>query len=339
MERCGNRRWLILWLITFPIWINLHAGFVVGIGFVLLYAVEQALAHKPYARLIPIFCAMVLEILINPYGPKYFAYLAKALTMTRPRIGEWRPLWTLDWPFTLIFGLAVLIWVYSLVQTKTWRLPGILLLLASGIEGVLHRKLLPFFAITWLAYVPACFEATAAGEWLKEFSRRRLKFLVFAWSCVIVLCLAMAVRDRFWLAQVPQVSGPASYPVEAIEYLSEQHFHGNVMTQFGNGAYVSWKLFPAVKVAIDSRYEVAYPEDWVERIYRFYEASPGWQDTLTDYPTDAVIVPIATQVRSLIPSVAWKLVYADNQFEIYARPKVDLPFVRRSDTTMAGKFP
>ena len=147
------------------------------------------------------------------------------------------------------------------------------------------------------------------------------------------------MRQKFWLARVPQVSGPASYPVGAVEYLSEQHFHGNVMAPFGNGAYVSWKLFPVVKVAVDSRYEVAYPEDWVERVYRFYEASPGWQGTLTAYPTDAVIVPVTARVRSLIPALGWKLIYADQQFELYARPGIDLQLVRRADATMAGRFP
>src|SRR5579871_4243362 len=41
IDRAGNRRWILPWLVAFPIWINLHAGFVVGIGFVGLHLAEE----------------------------------------------------------------------------------------------------------------------------------------------------------------------------------------------------------------------------------------------------------------------------------------------------------
>jgi hypothetical protein len=339
MDRRGQQRWLWAWVAAFPLWVNLHAGFVVGVGFVFLYGVEQAVLQKPWRNAGLVLCAMGLGVFLNPYGIRYFAYLARALAMARPRIAEWGPIWTFGWSLTFVFGLAVLVAVYCLVELHTGRLAGALLLAASGSEALLHRKLLPFFAITWLCYVPSYFQRTRAGQWLQQFTRRRVRFVVVAWTFMIVIALVAAIRQKFWRVEVPQTSGDVSYPVGAVDYLAAQGFHGNVMVPFRSGAYVSWKLYPAVKVSLDSRYEVAYPDEWVERVFRFYEGRQGWRDTLAAYPTDLVLVPRNAPVRTQIRELDWKPIYQDAQFELYARPGLQLPAVEQSAESFTGVFP
>ena len=39
--------WTILWLFLFPVWVNVHGGFVVGIGLLALYLLELALDRQP----------------------------------------------------------------------------------------------------------------------------------------------------------------------------------------------------------------------------------------------------------------------------------------------------
>jgi hypothetical protein len=339
MDRQGRHQWLWVWLAAWPLWVNLHAGFVVGIGYVFLYCVEQASLRKPLRSAALAFCGMGIEVFINPYGTRYFTYLARALTMARPRIAEWKPIWTLGWNTTVLFTVALAVLVFALARSQALREPGVLLLAASGMEAVLHRKLLPFFAIAWLCYVPAYFQKTTAGQWLQKFSQRHTRFLLLAWTFVIAACLVPALKLRFWKVEVPQVAGKASYPVGAVDYLAAQNFHGNVMVPFASGAYVSWKLYPAVKVSVDSRYEVAYPDDWVERTFRFYDAAGDWRATLDVYPTDLVLAPSVAPVGALLREHGWKRVYVDAQFEICARPGTHLPAADHSGTIFSGTFP
>jgi len=338
-DRRGNRRWLLAAILCFPLWVNLHAGFVVGLGFVFLYAVEQAMVDKPYRHILLVLAMFGLGTLVNPYGSAFFKYLVRALTMARPRIPEWGPVWSLGWPLAIAYVVAVLIVVYSVVSARTWRIPGILLIAVTAVEALLHRKFLPFFAITWIAYVPALFHGTAAGVWLQSFSRRRRRFLLIACGTLTVVCLVTAIRTPFWKAQVPQVANEASYPVGAVEYLRQQNFHGNVMVPFRVGAYVSWKLYPAVKVSMDSRYEVAYPDDWVERSFLFYQGAEGWQSTLTAYPTDLVLTRKNAPVRALLERTDWRSAYTDSEFELFARPGLLLPPMDRNTTQFHGTFP
>jgi len=334
-----------LWafLVVFPIWVNVHAGFVVGLGFVFLYCLEQVALNKPARIALVVLCAMLLEILLNPYGVRYFSYLARALPMARPRIPEWSPIWTLGGTSTLLFALAVGVAIYALVQLKTWRISGALLLTATIVEALLHRKLLPFFAITWLSYVPAYLQRTLAADWLRRFAQKRRLFLILAWSTLVVVCLSAAIRQRFWRAEVPQVAGEPSYPVGAVDYMTAYQFHGNIMVPFRIGSYVSWKLYPAAKVSVDSRYEVAYPNGWVERVFRFYEADQGthdnWRETLDAYATDLVLAPRTSPVLPSLYEMGWQRVYVDAQFEIAGRPGGQLPAVDRSAFSFAGVFP
>ncbi len=347
-----DRRWLLAFLVVFPIWVNLHAGFVVGIGFIFLYCVEQNILAKSARTAMIVLCAMALEVFVNPYGTQYFYYLARALTMSRPRIPEWSPLWTLGSTPTVLFAVAVCMVIYALTKLRTWRTPGILLLAATAIEALLHRKMLPFFAIAWLAYVPAYFQRTSQGtssnrgsaaQWLEQFAQKHRRFLILAWTALIAACLVSAVHLKFWRVEVPQIAGDLSYPVGAVDYLAAQDFHGNIMVPFRPGAYVSWKLYPNVKVSVDSRYEVAYPDEWVERAFRFYEEGQGgkenWRETLNAYPTDLVLAPRSAPVLAPLYELGWKMVYVDAQFELAARPGLELPPIDRSADSFSGVFP
>jgi len=156
---------------------------------------------------------------------------------------------------------------------------------------------------------------------------------------VATMYLADAVRWQFWRLRVPQTNTTFAYPVGAVEYLREQGFAGNLMVPFHQGAYLSWKLYPAVKVSVDSRYEVAYSDEWVNRMFRFYAAEPGWRDTLSAYSTDLVLIPRTMTVARVIQQSDWQLIYEDQEFEIFSRPGLTLPFSDRSSESFAGVFP
>ena len=57
-----------------------------------------------------------------------------------------------------------------------------------------------------------------------------------------------------------------------------------------NGGFVIWKLYPAVRVSFDGRYEVAYPEEALYEDRTIHGARPGWQQVLARYAPDVVLV-------------------------------------------------
>ena len=334
-DRRGGRSWMAVALALFPLWVNLHAGFVVAFGVTALYVVEQLLRRNPVRHLLWLLGGMVLEIFINPYGPEYFVFLKRALTMARPYAPEWGSIFGLGSLAVAAFLVAVAVASCSAWSAGWHRAPGVFVLAATAIEAAIHRKLLPLFAIAWLCYVPAYLATTGFVEWWAEFSHRRSRFLSAAWITLACVCALAAIPRKPWALAVPQ----PLYPVGPVQYLARQHFAGKLMVPFRLGAFVSWKLYPAVKVSLDSRYEVAYPVEVVKQIFDFYDGRPTWRSTLDLFPTDAVLVPRDMPIANLIPQTGWQRVYDDRQFQIYLRPGLSSPVEDDSSTSFQGSFP
>ena len=98
-------------------------------------------------------------------------------------------------------------------------------------------------------------------------------------------------------------------------------------------------MYSKVRISLDSRYEAAYPDWWVDRSFRFYQAEPGWQMTLSLYPPDVVLVRRTQPVAQVMKEIGWKRIYDDRAFELYERNGLDLTPVTQPATVVSGRFP
>ncbi|MCH8851285.1 MAG: hypothetical protein IID41_01380 [Planctomycetes bacterium] len=65
-DRAGRRRWIGPWLVLYVLWLNLHGGFVVGVGVLGLYTAEQFCRRAPTRHLLVTLLAMVALVAVNP---------------------------------------------------------------------------------------------------------------------------------------------------------------------------------------------------------------------------------------------------------------------------------
>ena len=169
--------------------------------------------------------------------------------------------------------------------------------------------------------MPSVIDRTPLGEMLRRFQVRRAATALWV-SLLGVALAASALFAKPWSLAVPAHPGDSEkilYPSAALEYLKGSGFRGNVLVPFTLGAYVSWKLHPAVRVSIDGRYEAAYDPSLLEEHTAFYNARADWKDLLGRYPSDLALIPRKRLVAPLMRSESgWSLVYEDDAFEIYA---------------------
>ena len=344
LDRKGNRRWTLFWIPMFVVWINLHGGFT--FGFLLLGAhwLEQVLRRKPHLHLIILGAVMTLLIMVNPYGPSYYPYIWHALIMARPHIAEWGPLWRDTSHHIGAFVVSALLLAYSVVKIGFPKSEGVIPVLACALAAIVHNRFIDLYALAWVCYVPAYVQITSLGESMTRVFYEWRRSLVALWSLASMLFIFRTMTLQAFHLLVPgqpneNFPNAFFYPVGAVEYLKEQSFNGNLMVPFDYGAYASWKLYPAVKVSIDSRYEVAYPARVEEEMHRFY-GGDGWRKILDTYPSDLVLVPKRLPLADLMPQTSgWHKVYSDRAFELYCRNGLGLPSVDRSDHIFWGAFP
>ncbi|HEX4128612.1 MAG TPA: hypothetical protein VHZ24_01130 [Pirellulales bacterium] len=344
-DRHGDRRWMALWLPLFVVWLNVHAGFVVALAVVATHALEQYVRQRPWLHLAALEAAMLALVAVNPYGLDYYPYLLEAVTMDRPMILEWAPLWKNDPTTFLVYLVSVLIVVYALQKAGWRRMPGLFVLSLMAYAALRHTRHLSLYFVVWLCYVPAWLEATPLATLMVRVWHRRRAWVAGFAAVVSIVSLAACLPRAPWRMRVPvtladELTGRPMYPAGAVEYLERADFRGNMMVPFVPGGYVMWKLHPKVKVSLDGRYEVAYRPGILEENEALYRAHDGWQATLTKYATDLVLVPRSTQLAEVIGSAdGWHRVYRDGAYELYARPGLDLAAVDHGDETIKASFP
>jgi hypothetical protein len=357
VDRTGRRWWVVPWLAIFVVWINLHGGFVVGLGLLGVYVAERAWRrHReegvwriPIAHLAALVLPLPL-LMVNPYGWDYVPYLWDALLLDRPLVAEWAPLWSgrAALPLQIVFGAAVVVALYAVARDRNRDLRQISILLVTGLATVTAQRLVPVFGVVWLCYVPPLLARTDLTVLVDRLWARHWRPIAAAAVVLITLSGYQAIDARVWDIRVPTVDdgAPNHYPAGAVRYLEEQRFSGNLMTPFNSGAYVMWHLYPAVRVGMDSRYEVAYPPEAATESHLLYGAALDWRAVLEGYGTDAILLPAGGALDMAMSGAEkaggdWKQVYRDDGFALFAPTPVaeDLPRVDRRGEEIVARFP
>jgi hypothetical protein len=342
-DRRGDRGWILPWLVVHFVWLNLHAGFVVGSLLFGLHIVEQRVRRAPVRHLLLVAAGMAALVFANPYGWRYVPALIHGLTLDRSIVSEWDPIWKEAPEVLAVFGFSLLLCGYALGR-RGWRgTSGIVLAAASAAVACLHQRNASIFGVVWLSLVPGWIDGTPLGDALSAWSASRPRALAAIGTVVALASACVVIAREPWYLRVPANPGEHEsllYPAGAVRYLDESRFEGNLMVPFTVGAYVSWKLYPRVRVSFDGRLEAAYPPQAAKENRDFYGAREGWHATLEKYPTDLVLAPSASRIASALSSGrSWKPCYRDDAYAIFARPGLELPAADRRGVRIEATFP
>lgn len=340
----GQRSWVIAWFGLYVIWLNMHAGFVVGLAMLFVHVCERWLLflkadcswqgiRRAYFHLwhhfylLPLIC---VGVLINPWGTSYAPYLVRAIAMPRPTMLEWQPLWMTHDSTTAMaaFGLSILTLGYVAKNRRMNRLRGWIFCCVAAYMALKHIRHGSLYAIVWMAFVPGWLTPTVFGRctllFLANWRRSSIRFATvgaLASACFLLV-------HPVWKTTLPyQDPGSAMvYPIPAVQFLKSHDFRGNVVTPFASGAYVSWMCYPEIRVSLDGRYEVAYREDVLPKHDRFYAAQTGWDSILAEFDADAVLVQLSSPVVTLLGKAGtgtegWRKVHQDQAFALFIDAK------------------
>lgn len=345
-DRKGARWWILPWLALFAVWVNLHGAFIVGMGWVGAHWIEQVWrSRRMHWHLVIVGAAMFGLMFLNPFGWYHPVFIWRAIMLDRPRIDEWEPIWAGKGVELLlpVYVFSLLIVLYSVYRVGWRRMPGLLIILMCAFAAASHKRHLALYGVAWIGLVPGWLSLTQLGEFFDQVWNRR-RWLLAGAAAVVGTAAVLSLPFAPWHLQIPvsladEREFRVVYPFSAVDYLRQNEFKGNVMPPFTVGAFISWELYPAVKVGMDGRYDAAYPEGQIEELMDMYAGLPGWHESLLRYPTDLLLVSRSRPLDKLMAEETdWKLVYRDDAFDMFARPGLDLPIVDRSGQPLVSRF-
>jgi hypothetical protein len=330
LERSESNSKLLWWTLPLTLlWVNLHAGFALGLALLALFLAgewmerafrwssSQSVRRLKTAALI-VVCNLLL-VPLNPSGVRMFWYPIETLrsAVMHSYIAEWAsPNFHRAeyWPFLLVVlgTFATLSWSSLKVRPR-----DLLLLVVTLYAGLCSIRMIPLFVLIAIPLI-----AKRLGNWpLRNSGTRRPRAEVrMVLNGVIVL--AMTAFTGIHIAQVIQRQPQAEahdFPVGAVAFLATHAVPGPIFNHYDWGGYLIWKLYPSIPVFIDGRADL-YEKQLLDQFADTYQFKDDWQHNLQRWSVGTVLVPmdsaLATGLRS---APGWAVAYEDAQAVVLTR--------------------
>lgn len=318
------------------LWVNLHAGYPIGLAFIALFlageGLEAAIRSEPWQESLPRLkrLAMALAlcvalVAVNPNGIRIYRYPFETLRSEAMHrfIHEW---FSPDFhdPTYLPLLLMLLALIAGLALTpRCPRLRNVLLLLVTVPAALRSMRHIPILV---LVIVPILSEVYQAYLQQWEGSRWFTRPLsgITSRTLVINFCVLLAFAG-FTIVRVRQVVGRQGetearhFPVAAAAFLQQEHPPGPIMNHYNWGGYFIWKLYPQYRVFMDGRADV-YGDAFMTDFGSCYHLTEDWRKPLEAWGIRTLVLPPdAPLITALRSSPKWKQIYGDTEAVILTR--------------------
>jgi hypothetical protein len=305
----------VLWL-----WVNLHAGYALGVIFLLVFLIGEVLnagfgfesseaAKRRLPRLALALAGCLAVVPINPNGLRMYWYPWETLSSRAMHsyIEEWfSPNFHEPQHWALLFLILAVIFAAGLAPRKIR--PREYLLLALTLCGALRSvRHIPFFV---LVAVPLLCEHVGWRLKAPTVSHHWTRLLVN--SAVVVAYTAFTVFHARTLVIHQPALEAERFPSAAVSFLAHHRRSlAPVLNYYSWGGYLIWKLYPEYRVLIDGRADL-YGDTFLDDLATVYYVRDGWSQTMRNWNIRTVILPpdfpLATVLRA---EPGWIEIYRD----------------------------
>jgi hypothetical protein len=311
------------------VWCNLHGGFVVGLAFAVLLALEAVAAAPASSRLQVVrgwsafVCLAVASALISPNGINLFLLPLKMLRMSfaMAHISEWHSIEFAPFhPVEAWIALAILGGFSLGVRLPLSRIAMVLVLLYEALTHVRNIEMLGMITPLLVAVPLAQQLRPAVPPGAAPAAQADRPRTVAGFAAVIVAILTIGLGfwatafalDRKGLQPRENVA-----PVAAIEAARAAGLNGHVLNSGRFGGYLE---FVGVPPFIDGRADL-FGDAFLERFaLATWGVSDGLPGLLDDYAVEwTIFEPRTPTVTILDHLTGWKRIYGDEYAVIFRR--------------------
>jgi hypothetical protein len=316
------------------LWVNLHAGYAVGLFLILIYVATKWLESflpeiwsadnecLPSRDLIlpalGVFVSCLIAVMLNPNGASMYRYpfdtLDSKAMMTL--IAEWFSpnFHSREWLPLALF--IILLLASGLFSRKRSSITEITLIATLGFAAFRSMRNVPLFAIVAIpvlaqhvsGIIPIRIGIATPSKWIKSTNVIILAFIVFAGIAQVNSILLNQKADE-----------RKYFPVAAVDWIKENKPSGNIFNTYGWGGFLIWHLFPDYPVFIDGRADI-YGDDFMNEYLKLYNAEPDWESHLQKAGVNMVLVETSSPIAdALARDDGWSIANTDKISVLYIR--------------------
>lgn len=337
----NSRKTILLMLLLFLIWGDLHAGFSMGILFLILYfsglvldkffadegSEETKKKDLVMSGMLALFSALV--VMINPNG--IGVWKVQFATISIPTLQNFIPEWAspnfhelYQQPFLWLWILLVL---FLMINRTKYSFTEIIPLLVFGALGFIARRNYVYFAIIAIPilskeidyfidmYVKKRFDKTNTRKFFTNLNKNPNPWISKGINLFLVMVMLLVIFGKVIYLSSPIVFDfykNQFYPIEAVDYIKENHLENKrCLNSYAWGGYISWSL-PEMKIFIDGRTDLYGEEiilDWLDMIH----AENNWEEKMESYEINCVLLENEYPIVDKLISNSWRVVFQDEK--------------------------
>jgi hypothetical protein len=288
--------------VLFLFWANIHGAFILGL---LVWAVYFAcdgfgfsekrctgVRHPKWHGLWVLLTPFIIT-LINPFGIGLWKFLMHELTnpVSGKYITEWQrfSFAPREFSFLLVFLCTWVMFFYNPKQRAAAETAMLMLASVMGFAAVRHTPLFVILALPGLAY-----HANGALATLLEKQRdqkpapKSLVALFAVFFSAVSAVFFYAGSPAKWSIQV----NAEPLPYQSVAFIKANRLKGNLWVPLHWGGYALFHLYPDIKVSIDGRWAMLYPQQVMSDAMTFaYQGGGGrWRELLDYYNADFALI-------------------------------------------------
>ena len=118
------------------------------------------------------------------------------------------------------------------------------------------------------------------------------------------------------------------HPCRAVAFLKANRLAGNVFNPLWWGSYITWELYPAVRISMDGRNISLFPDRMVVENFDFYLKDAGTVDVEAPlrYDTSLLMIPADSPVlRRIETDIRWRQIFGDADAAVFVRAGAGYP--------------
>ena len=331
LETSEQRPRLLWW--TAPLillWVNLHAGYPIGLAFLALFllgeGLEAAMGPAPWSKFFPRLKALGMAlalclalVAVNPNGVRIYWYPFETLRSAAMHrfIHEWfSPDFHDSTYLPLLLMLLALIAGLAL-SPRCPRLRNLVLLLATIPAALRSIRHIPILALVIVPVLADLAQAWLQGSGVTRLFRRPLtgsasRTLVINFLVLFAFTAFAVLRVRHVVSRQAETEAQ-HFPMAAAAFLKQQRLPGPMMNHYNWGGYLIWKLYPQYRVFMDGRADV-YGDTFMTDFSDCYYLTDDWRKSLQMWGIRTLVLPPdAPLITALRTGPEWRQVYADSQ--------------------------
>lgn len=363
--------WFLLPL-TFVVWANCHASFMVGLGLIGCFwagqmcdvlartkSVSSAIKDPKAVRLLLLLELCAVAVLANPYTIRLYA---EALNFSGNEnlqdLAEWQPVTLRDGQGQVFIVTAIALAMLYRLSPRRVRSWEVLSLLLFGLATLWSCRM-----IVWWAPIAAVLvgqhthaiwrnwsHASLVGSPYQRTGKWSFVMIGMIWISFMVSPLAIAVRH----GKQPDPSRALSKftPRFAAEYLNEHPPQGLVFNTYEWGDFLQWAGPRDIHLFVNSHAHLVPREVWMAYM-QVIEQRSGWDETLDRYGVNVIVLDAENReslIKKLKEDERWQAPVAQRDGQVIffrknpilpggprkADPAINKPVEEHANATTSG---